>query len=74
MKKIFKIVVLNYGFSLEYRISEKEFNPNKKGCSNDGSIEKYSAAIRFYRYSNPYAVFHFFWNYTILFRLILNRD
>ena len=72
--KIFQIIIFDYGIGFEYSRYKGEANPKKENYNSDGSIKKYKIYKSFHKYSNPYIAFRFMWNYSILFRLYLNRD
>jgi hypothetical protein len=67
MKKIIlAIVILGYGFKIE-------FWNHGKGFGEDGSLSKFGLEKKFSKYSNPYICLHFFYRFDLIFRLVLNR-
>lgn len=72
--KLFSFIVLGYGITLEYSKSDKDHNPKSKNYNSDGSIKKFSIYQNVSCYSDYFVAFSFFYNYSIVARLHLNRD
>ena len=64
---IFKIIIFNYGIGFEFL--KNDYNP----ITGDGSLSKFKFYKSWYKYSNPFFVARFFYNYTFLIRLYLDR-
>ncbi|MCR8709843.1 hypothetical protein [Aliarcobacter butzleri] len=68
-----KLRIFGYGLGFEIKKSDKNYNPNKPNYKNDGSIKKYNFDKWVSKYSDWYFHFSFFYNYSFIFRIYLNR-
>lgn len=69
----FNLKINGYGLGFEIKKSDKNYNPNKPNCKNDGSVNKFRFSKSTYEFSDWYFAFSFFYNYSFIFKIYLNR-
>lgn len=72
-KTILMILINNYGFSITYNKSQKNYNTNCKDHKNDGSIKKFKFQKSIYEFSDWQFSLRYFWNNVLIFRIHMNR-
>ena len=72
--KIFSLILFGYGVGLEYRKEDKNYNPKKPNCQNDGTIHSFDFDKYISKYTNWCFTFGFLYNYTLILRVYLNKE
>ena len=71
--KLFSFIFLGYGITLEYSKADKNHNPKSQNYNSDGSVRKFSIYKSISCYDDHFIAVRFFYNYSIIIRLHLNR-
>lgn len=65
-KDAIRLCLFGYGFAIQYR---KDDFTNK-----DGSLTKFMFRAQWNEFFNPYIAMSFFYNYSLIFRLLIGRE
>ena len=73
-KRVFlSLILMGYGFTIFYGKADKDHNPKSKNYNSDRSVRKFRICKVFHEYSDWQITFYMFYNYSLTFRLNMNR-
>lgn len=70
---LISLIFLGYGFTIIYGKSDENHNPKSKNYNSDGSVKKFRIYKVFYEDIDWQITFYMFYNYSLTFRLNMNR-